>query len=319
MAIGWKWWVLGATGVGLVVLRRYMAGGVCRSRALMAGKTVLITGANSGIGKATATELAKRDARVILACRDRDKADQAVREIRAETRGGQLVVKTLDLASLHSVRNFVDEVLKDEPRLDVLINNAGVYGCPYSLTEDGLETQMGVNHFGHFLLTNLLLDRLKSSAPSRIVIVSSGLNKFGTIDFENLNSEVKYDGEAAYKNSKLANNLFARELARRLEGTGVGVYCLRPGMVRTNLGRHVPMPFLLRTLGKLFGWLLVKSPYDGCQTVLYCAIATELDGVSGRFYSNCKEENWSDVSLDDEKARKLWEISEKLTADLKHS
>lgn len=315
MAIDWKWWVLGATGVGLVVLRRYVAGGVCRSRALMAGKTVLITGANCGIGKATATELARRDARVILACRDADKANQAVREIRAQTSGGQLVVKTLDLASLRSVRSFVDEVLKDEPRLDVLINNAGVYGCPYSLTEDGLEMQMGVNHFGHFLLTNLLLDKLKSSAPSRIIIVSSGLSKFGTIDFDNLNSEVKYNGEAAYKNSKLANNLFARELARRLEGTEVGVYCLRPGMVRTNLGRHVPMPFLLRILGKLFGWLLVKSPYEGCQTVLYCAIAKELDGVSGKFYGNCKEENWSDVSLDDEKARKLWAISEKLTCN----
>lgn len=313
MAIDWRWLVLGATGLGVLALRRYMAGGVCRSRALMTGKTVVITGANTGIGRATATELAKRDARVILACRDIDRANAAVREIRSQTGKGQLVVRKLDLASFQSIRDFAEGILDEESRLDVLVNNAGVYGCPFSTTEDGLEMQIGVNHFGHFLLTDLLLDKLKSSAPSRVVIVSSGLHKYGTIKFDNLNGEIEYNAEAAYKNSKLANNLFARELSRHLEGTGVGVFCLRPGMVRTDLGRHVQMPLLLRILGKFFGWLLIKSPYDGCQTVLYCSIAKELDGVSGNFYSNCKEERWSDVSLDDDKARKLWEISEKLT------
>ena len=314
MEINWKWVAVGVTaGVGIFVIKRYMAGGVCRSRALMTGKTVIVTGANCGIGKATATELAKRRARVILACRDLDKANAAVKDIRSQTDQGVLIVKTLDLASFRSIKEFAAQVIKEEPRIDVLINNAGVYGCPFARTEDGLEIQMGVNHFGHFLLTNLLLDKLKSSAPSRVVVVSSGLHKYGKIDFENFNSEEGYDGEAAYKNSKLANNLFARELTCRLEGTGVSIYCLRPGMVRSNLGRHVQMPLVVRVLGYFLGWLLVKSPYEGCQTVLHCAIAEEVEGVSGNFYGNCKQEEWTSVSLDDEKAKNLWEVSERLT------
>lgn len=314
MEINWKWVAVGVTaGVGIFVIKRYMAGGVCRSRALMTGKTVIVTGANCGIGKATATELAKRRARVILACRDLDKANAAVKDIRSQTDQGVLIVKTLDLASFRSIKEFAAQVIKEEPRIDVLINNAGVYGCPFARTEDGLEIQMGVNHFGHFLLTNLLLDKLKSSAPSRVVVVSSGLHKYGKIDFENFNSEEGYDGEAVYKNSKLANNLFARELTRRLEGTGVSIYCLRPGMVRSNLGRHVQMPLVVRVLGYFLGWLLVKSPYEGCQTVLHCAIAEEVEGVSGNFYGNCKQEEWTSVSLDDEKAKNLWEVSERLT------
>lgn len=313
MEINWKWVAVGVTGIGIFVIKRYMAGGVCRSRALMIGKTVIVTGANCGIGKATAAELAKRRARVILACRDLDKANAAVKDIRSQTDQGELIVKKLDLASFRSIREFTAQVIKEEPRIDVLINNAGVYGCPFSRTENELEMQMGVNHFGHFLLTNLLLDKLKSSAPSRVVVVSSGLHKYGKIDFENFNSEEGYNGEDVYKNSKLANNLFARELTHRLEGTGVSVYCLRPGMVRSNLGRHVQMPLVVRVLGYFLGWLLVKSPYEGCQTVLHCSIAEELEGVSGNFYGNCKEEEWTSVSLDDDKAKKLWEVSERLT------
>lgn len=313
MEINWKWVAVGVTGIGIFIIKRYMAGGVFRSRALMIGKTVIVTGANCGIGKATAAELAKRRARVILACRDLDKANAAVKDIRSQTDQGELIVKKLDLASFRSIREFTAQVIKEEPRIDVLINNAGVYGCPFSRTENELEMQMGVNHFGHFLLTDLLLDKLKSSAPSRVVVVSSGLHKYGKIDFENFNCEEGYNGEDVYKNSKLANNLFARELTRRLEGTGVSVYCLRPGMVRSNLGRHVQMPLVVRVLGYFLGWLLVKSPYEGCQTVLHCAIAEELEGVSGNFYGDCKEEQWSSVSLDDDKAKKLWEVSERLT------
>jgi retinol dehydrogenase-14 len=308
----WQWVLLGATGLGIIMIRRHMAGGVCHSKCLMKGKTVIVTGANTGIGKATATELAKREARVILACRDVSKAEKAVQDIRAVTKKGDLVVHQLDLANFKSIRSFVDEIVKKEVKLDVLINNAGIYHCPHWTTDDGLEMQMGVNHFGHFLLTNLLLDKLKSCVPSRVVIVSSGLHQYGTIDFNNLNSEHGYDKAKAYNNSKLANNLFARALSRRLEGSGVSVHCLRPGMVHSDLGRHARVPQFLRWISYPLAWLLVKSTYEGCQTVVYCAVAEELDGVTGQFYGDCKREEWSTMSLDDETADKLWQVSERI-------
>ena len=309
----WKVTLLGATGVSIYMIKSRVAGRMCPSKALMVGKTVIITGANSGIGKATALELAKRQARVILACRDEELANAAVRDIRKKTASGQLVVKRLDLASLASVKKFVEDVSNDEDRVDVLINNAGVLQCPFSKTEEGFEMQMGVNHLGHFYLTNLLLPKLKQSTPSRVIVVSSGLHKLGKIEFDNLNSEKSYDPRAGYANSKLANNMFARELSSRLEGTGVSVYCLHPGMVFTNLGRHVMPSFLIKLLLYPLAWLLVKSPYAGCQTVLYCAVAEELEGVTGRYYGSCEEEEWTQVSLDDVVSKKLWNVSEELT------
>ncbi|XP_074415858.1 retinol dehydrogenase 14, partial [Austrofundulus limnaeus] len=169
-------------------LLRYPAGA-------MRGKTVIVTGANSGIGKALAGELLKLHARVIMACRDLPSAEDAARDMRREAgpEQGEVVVKHLDLASLRSVRKFCEEVNKEESKIDVLVNNAGVFQCPYTKTEDGFEMQLGVNHLGHFLLTHLLLDLLKASAPSRIVVVSSKLYKHGRVNFEDLNSEQSYD------------------------------------------------------------------------------------------------------------------------------
>ena len=154
---------------------------------------------------------------------------------------------------------------------------------------------------------------MQASVPSRVVIVSSGLHKRGKIDFDNLNGSKGYDALAAYNNSKLANNLFARELARRTAGTGIDVHCLRPGMVRTDLGRHKLFNVVLRVLGRPLAWLLVKSPYEGCQTVLHCLLSEELTGKSGLFYANCAVEEWSEPSRDDDAAQKLWEVSEELT------
>ncbi|KAK2856060.1 hypothetical protein Q5P01_004795 [Channa striata] len=210
----------------------------------MKGKTVIVTGANSGIGKALAGELLKLRARVIMACRDQRSAEEAARELReaAGPQQGEVVVKELDLASLRSVRQFCEEINQEEPKIDVLVNNAGIYQCPYSKTEDGFEMQLGVNHLGHFLLTHLLLDLLKTSAPSRVVVVSSKLYKNGHINFDDLNSESNYDKAFCYSQSKLANLLFTLELARQLEGTGVTVNALTPGIVRTRLGRHVEIP-----------------------------------------------------------------------------
>ena len=250
---------------------------------------------------------------MILACRDSEKARQAEIEIRSVTTNGDLIRKHVDLASFAPIREFAADILKSEPRIDVLINNAGLFQCPFSHTQDGLEMQMGVNHFGHFLLTNLLLDRLKSSAPSRIVIVSSGLHKYAKLDFTNINSEKGYDKKLAYNNSKLANNYFARELAQRLEGTGVSVYCMHPGIVWTNLGRYKPIPLLLKPIVYPFAKIFVKTPWQGCQTVMYCACAEELEGVSGKYYGNCQEKAWTQISLDDEASRKMWDVSLSLT------
>ena len=229
-----------AVGAAFYVIRGYFAGGVCRSKALLNGKTVIITGANTGIGKATAIDLAKRNARVILACRSVEKGEKAAVEVRKRSESDNVVFQQLNLASLTSVRQFAARILKEEPQLDILINNAAVMVCPYMKTEDGFEMQFGVNHLGHFLLTNLLLDRLKEAPAARIVNVSSRGYTFGKINFEDLQSEQSYEPWSAYGRSKLANILFSRSLAKRLEGTNVTINSLHPGMVRTELGRHIP-------------------------------------------------------------------------------
>lgn len=207
--------------------------------------------------------------------------------------------------------------LKEEPRLDVLINNAGIFQCPYMKTEDGFEMQFGVNHLGHFLLTNLLLGLLKSSAPSRIVVVSSKLYKYGDINFDDLNSEQSYNKSFCYSRSKLANILFTRELARRLEGTNVTVNVLHPGIVRTNLGRHIHIPLLVRPLFNLVSWAFFKTPVEGAQTSIYLASSPEVEGVSGRYFGDCKEEELLPKALDESVARKLWDISEVMVGLLK--
>uniref|UniRef100_A0A3B1KIA3 Retinol dehydrogenase 14a n=1 Tax=Astyanax mexicanus TaxID=7994 RepID=A0A3B1KIA3_ASTMX len=279
---------------------------------MMRGKTIIVTGANSGIGRATAVELLRRQARVIMACRSQERAEQAAQEIRQEAgpEQGELLVKLLDLASLGSVRSFCDEIIKEEPRIDVLINNAGIYQCPYAKTEDGFEMQFGVNHLGHFLLTHLLLDLLKRSAPSRIVVVSSKLYKYADINFDDLNSEQSYDKAFAYGRSKLANLLFTLELGRRLEGTGVTVNALTPGIVRTNLGRHVYIPFLVKPLFSLVSWAFFRTPEHGAQTSIYLACSPDVEGVQGKCFADCHEEELLPKATDEEVAKKLWDISE---------
>lgn len=287
-------------------LLRYPAG-------TMRGKTVIITGANSGIGKALAGELLKLQARVIMACRDRGRAEEAAQELRRgagpEQEQGELIIRQLDLASLRSVRRFCEEIIQEETRIDVLINNAGLYQCPYSKTEDGFEMQLGVNHLGHFLLTHLLLDLLRTSAPSRVVVVSSKLYKYGAISFDDLNSEKNYDKAFCYSQSKLANLLFTLELAKRLEGTGVTVNALTPGIVRTNLGRHVQIPFLAKPLFNLASMAFFKSPLEGAQTPLYLACSPEVEAVSGKCFANCKEEELLDKAKDPQAAKRLWDVS----------
>uniref|UniRef100_A0A2I3GKH4 Retinol dehydrogenase 14 n=1 Tax=Nomascus leucogenys TaxID=61853 RepID=A0A2I3GKH4_NOMLE len=327
MAVATAAAVLAALGGAGTRVQRLRRGG---DPGLMHGKTVLITGANSGLGRATAAELLRLGARVIMGCRDRARAEEAASQLRRELRqaaecgpepgvsgAGELIVRELDLASLRSVRAFCQEMLQEEPRLDVLINNAGIFQCPYMKTEDGFEMQFGVNHLGHFLLTNLLLGLLKSSAPSRIVVVSSKLYKYGDINFDDLNSEQSYNKSFCYSRSKLANILFTRELARRLEGTNVTVNVLHPGIVRTNLGRHIHIPLLVKPLFNLVSWAFFKTPVEGAQTSIYLASSPEVEGVSGRYFGDCKEEELLPKAMDESVARKLWDISEVMVGLLK--
>lgn len=202
-------------------------------------KVVIITGSNCGIGLATAVELAKRGAKVYLACRSEEKAMEAIKEIKESSKSATVYFMKLDLASLASVREFSKKFHETENKLDILINNAGLLSSG-TRTEDGFEVNMGVNHLGHFLLTNLLLDLLKKSAPSRIVVVASDLHKIGTIDKDNLNAEKSFPGSwKGYGNSKLANILFARELSKMLEGSGVTVNSLCPGPVDTDVTKNL--------------------------------------------------------------------------------
>nr|KAF6411541.1 retinol dehydrogenase 13 [Rousettus aegyptiacus] len=234
--------LLGTAVGGAVLFKDYVSGGACPSKATIQGKTVIVTGANTGIGKQTALELARRGGNIILACRDMEKCEAAAKDIRRETLNHCVNARRLDLASLKSIREFAAKIIEEEERVHVLVNNAAVMRCPHWTTEDGFEIQLGVNHLGHFLLTNLLLDKLKASAPSRIINLSSLAHIAGHIDFDDLNWEKrKYDTKAAYCQSKLAVVLFTKELSRRLQGTGVTVNALHPGVARTELGRHTGM------------------------------------------------------------------------------
>ncbi|XP_067827380.1 retinol dehydrogenase 13 [Heptranchias perlo] len=302
---------LAMAGIGLVLLRRWFSGGVCKSKVRLDGKTVIVTGANVGIGKETAKDLAQRGARVILACRDLEKANKVAAELRKASGNGNILVQKLDLASLQSVRSFANRIQETETRLDVLINNAGIMRCPKWKTEDGFEMQFGVNHLGHFLLTNLLLDLLKKSAHSRIVTVSSLAHVRGKINFDDINLDVSYDTAASYDQSKLANVLFSRELAKKLRGTGVTANCLHPGVVMTELGRHMipTISLWLKIIFAPFVWLAFKNPWQGAQTSIYCAIAEELDNVSGLYFSDCAAKEAAPQARDDEAAKRLWELS----------
>ena len=247
-------WLFGAITIGalgvasLYLIRRWAAGGVCRSKARLDGKTVVITGGNTGIGLETAVDLAKRNARVILGCRSVERGERAAVEVRKRSGNDNVVFVQLDLASLDSVRKFAAKILEDEPRVDILINNAGIMALPErALTQDGFEMQFGVNHLGHFLLTNLLLVRIKEAPSARIVNVSSLAHKRGDMDFDNLNSERSYAPWKAYGTSKLANILFTRSLAKRLQGTNVTTNSLHPGAIMTELARHLTLSMVRQT------------------------------------------------------------------------
>lgn len=266
--------------------------------------TFVVTGANTGIGRETARELAKSGARVFFACRSETKTKPVIDEIAAETGNRRLEFVPLDLGDLESVRACAAQILERAERLDVLINNAGLAGAR-GMTASGFEMTFGTNHVGPFLLTQLLLDRLRQSAPARVVNVASGAHYSAKgIDFEAVRQPTKsIGGMSEYAVSKLANVLHAQELARRLDGTGVTTYSLHPGVIASDIWRRVPWP--VRPLMKL----RMSSPANGACTPLYCATSDEVAGESGRYYDDCHERQPSAVATP-ELAAELWERSE---------
>ncbi len=295
----------------------------------LSGRVYIVTGANSGAGLATATQLARQGSHVVGGCRRVDAGKEAFAKL-ASARGSAEVME-LDLASLASVRRFTEAFITKHDRLDGLVNNAGIMVCPEGKTEEGFETQFGVNYLGHFLLTELLLETLKASAPSRIICVSSVMhvgrrNQVGEIHLDDLNFEKRpYDRNLAYIQSKLAVVLHALDLSRRLNGTGVSAFSVHPGWVRSHLARYVRggvfmQNVLLRPFSRLLGTM---SPYQGAQTTLHCLLDDDAPQHSGEYFSQSsilypnredRPGGWpmrspNPYARDTELARKLYEVS----------
>lgn len=268
----------------------------------MTERTVVITGGNSGIGLVAARELARLGARIVLACRDSDKTRAAVAEISA---AGPVPAINLpvDLASLDSVRALAQSVLAACPRIDVLINNAGLFPSTQQKTVDGFEMQFGVNHLSHFLLTALLRERLVASAPARVITVSSMLHKRGKIDFDSFRGVARYSANAAYAQSKLANVLFALELAEQLADTGVTSNVLHPGGVATDITRD--LPWLVR---KLIGLVFI-TPEQGARTTVMLASDPDLATTTGAYFDQCKRAEVSALAHDAALRQRLWQDS----------
>jgi NAD(P)-dependent dehydrogenase (short-subunit alcohol dehydrogenase family) len=288
------------------------------------GRTVLVTGANTGIGFETAAALAEAGARTVITARDPDKGEAALAAMRART-GGDLHLVRLDLASLRSVREAADVVLERFDRLDVLVNNAGLILTERRITTDGFEMTFCVNHLGPFLLTRLLRDRLVAAAPARIVNVASVAHQQARkgLDFDDLQAERSYSGMAVYSRTKLANILFTRELARRLEGTGVSAFAVHPGGVRSGFGRDGDAGGIVG-LGVKAAAPFFISPKAGAAASLYAATAPGIEDRSGAYFARRLFGNWgpvvetkpSSAARDDEAARRLWEVSEELVASV---
>lgn len=276
----------------------------------MNGKICVVTGANSGIGKETAIGLARKCATVIAVCRDKSRGEAAVAEIKAASGNPKVSLMLCDLSSQSSIRALAAELKGAHPKIDVLVNNAGAILPKRVLSEDGIELTFALNHLGYFLLTNLLLDTLKASAPSRIVNVSSGASRITKIDFSDLETR-RYSPLRAYSRSKLANVLFTTALARRLAGTGVTVNAVHPGGVATNFGKEWMSRPLGGLISKLFSLFMISAP-EGAETSIYLASAPEVAGVSGEYFVKKKPATMNPQARDPRAQEQLWEASARM-------
>jgi NAD(P)-dependent dehydrogenase (short-subunit alcohol dehydrogenase family) len=275
----------------------------------MIGKVCIITGGTSGIGKAASLALAQMGATTVIVGRNRDKGIAALREIKEKSGNNSVFLMPCDLSSQSLVRQLAKDLLDRFNRIDVLLNNAGIFVMKRTITPDGIESTFAVNHLAPFLLTSLLLDRLNSSAPARIVNTSSVAHKGAKINFDDIQGEKHYSGIRAYGQSKLANILFTYELARRLQGTGVTANCYHPGVIRTELGQDNPWIYrlILAIIRPFF-----KAPEEGADAAVYLASSSEVQGQTGKYFVGRRPVNSSKISYDESVAKRLWELSEEL-------
>ena len=275
---------------------------------LMQDKIVIITGANSGIGFETAKSLAEQGAQVVMACRDASRAEAALQDLKQAVPQAQVQLMNLDLSSFDSIHNFAESFQAQYKQLDVLVNNAGLFPMSEQKTAEGFEMQFGVNHLGHFLLTHLLLPELKASGSARVVNVASMIHQMGKIDFNSFQGEKPYKALTAYGQSKLANVLFSRELAKRYGSDGISSFSLHPGGVGTNIaGRGI----LRKSFYRIFGGHM--TPKRGAQTSIYLSTEPGIEAHSGSYFgqsSNKKES--SKRGQDMAVAKRLWDTSEQL-------
>jgi len=274
----------------------------------MTGKTVLVTGANSGIGKVTARELAKMGADVVMVARSRERGEKALAEVQKVSKNGNVQLMLADLSSQQSTRELAAKFRAEHDRLDVLVNNAGAMFTNRSESVDGYEMTFALNHMGYFLLTDLLLDMLKASAPARIVNVASAAHSGGPIDFDDLQREKEYSGMQVYGQSKMMNILFTNELARRLQGSGVTANSLHPGFVRSNFGRknNGIIGSLLMPIAQLFA----INEDKGAETQIYLASSPEVEEVTGTYFVKSQPKETHPFAQDEAAQKKLWEVSE---------
>jgi NAD(P)-dependent dehydrogenase (short-subunit alcohol dehydrogenase family) len=274
------------------------------------GKVCVITGATDGIGKAAAYDLAVQGAKLLIHGRDPDKGARVVAELKARSHNPQIAFLPADFSSLAEVRRLAAAIIERTPRVDVLINNAGGFTARRTLSKDGYEMTFAVNHLAPFLLTHLLLDPLQSTPLSRIVTTASSAHKGASIQFDNLQAAGRYSAMGAYGVSKLANILFTRTLAKRLQGSGVTATCLHPGFVRTQIGRGIDAGAGRLIFGLIS--LFARSPEKGAQTLVYLAASPQVQGASGGYYFDCKEIPPAPAAQDDAVAERLWKISENM-------
>ena len=278
----------------------------------MRGRVCVVTGATSGIGRAAAVELARRGARVVVHGRSLEKCELTVGDIKAASGNDQIDALVADLESQEQVRALAAALLARYPKIHVLLNNAGLFNAGFSETVDGIETTLAVNHLAPFLLTNLLLDRLKESQPVRIVNVSSEAHRFGKLDLGDLEFRRRnYRGLRVYGVSKLLNVLFTQELARRLEGAGVTANALHPGVVSTGLGNNNPPSLVSRAMR--LSKFLMRTPEKGAETSIFLSSSPDVEGETGKYWVDCREKRARDIGYNREVQRRLWETSEKMT------
>ncbi|TRY95107.1 hypothetical protein DNTS_003835 [Danionella cerebrum] len=321
----WEWrdiyshplWMVSTLILLAIVRARRKPSWTPRSCAVgLKGKTAIVTGANTGIGKFIALDFARRGARVILACRSESRGSEALEEITEATGNQNVHLRLLDTSSLASVREFAARILEEEKGVHILVNNAGASGLPRKITDDGLEITFATNHIGPFLLTHLLLDLLKKSAPARIVNISSMNHWKGEVDFAHFRGEnLNHLMDAAYNHTKLHNIIWTNELAQRLQGTGVTANSLHPGIVMTEVMRNYN--FIIRFLFNLVGFFFFKTAEEGASIPIYCAISEEAEGISGKYFdSDCLLVLPAPPARDPALGVKEYEVCERLTAKL---